>query len=184
MAKVTCSCFRCGKTFDRWPHEAKGRVWCSQSCHMKTLNAERNPTRWKTENREKHRAARVDTGASKTYRKMFGRHEHRVVAEQILGRPLLPGEVVHHINGDKRDNRPENLEVLPCQAVHARGHFLGPENPRARAVVCLDTGLEYLTIHAAALAVGVNAKSISMVCRGVRNHAGGLRWSYAEEVMP
>jgi hypothetical protein len=37
--------------------------------------------------------------------------EHIVVAETMLGRPLEPGEVVHHENTDKRDNRPENLEL-------------------------------------------------------------------------
>jgi hypothetical protein len=91
---------------------------------MKTLNAERNPTRWKDENRdrEKHRAQRVGTGEGKTYRKFYGRHEHRVVAEALLGRPLAPGEVVHHKDGDKLNNSPDNLEVLPSQAAHMKQH--------------------------------------------------------------
>jgi hypothetical protein len=124
MAKVECICYHCGAAFLRWPHEVRDRNWCSSSCHMKTLNAERNPTRWADEkrDREKHRAARVGRGSGKAYRKRYGRHEHRVVAEEMLGRPLAPGEVVHHRDGDKLNNSPENLEVLPSQAAHVKQH--------------------------------------------------------------
>jgi hypothetical protein len=46
--------------------------------------------------------------------------EHRMVMAQHLGREILRGEVVHHANGDRADNRIENLHLHESHADHMR----------------------------------------------------------------
>lgn len=49
-------------------------------------------------------------------------YEHRLVAEQKLGRRLLPGEIAHHIDENKENNAPENIEVLASRSAHMTEH--------------------------------------------------------------
>lgn len=48
-------------------------------------------------------------------------YRYRLVMEEHLGRPLRPGEQVHHINGDPTDDRIENLQLMTVQE-HSRLH--------------------------------------------------------------
>jgi hypothetical protein len=50
------------------------------------------------------------------------RLEHHLVTEDVIGRPLESGEVVHHINGDKTDNSPSNLYLCTTSADHRHIH--------------------------------------------------------------
>lgn len=61
----------------------------------------------------------------KAYTKTKGRHTHRVVMEQVIGRPLRPGEVVHHRDGNRLNNSPDNLELVHDQQQHTRMHLPG-----------------------------------------------------------
>lgn len=62
------------------------------------------------------------TQKANTYRVLtrdgVNRNKHRVIVEEILGKPLPPRAEIHHLNGIKHDNRPMNLVVCPDRRYH------------------------------------------------------------------
>lgn len=147
--KLKIKCDYCGIEFERDGCQLKGKRhhFCSREClasfsskeknpngyaslkdytnigrHLSEINRELNPTRMTKEVREKLRETHIGKGEGKTYAKLYGRHEHRIIAEQILGRELKIGEVVHHRDGDKRNNDPRNIVVFNSQSEHAHHH--------------------------------------------------------------
>lgn len=122
--RINLFCEECGKPISMSESQFKRseRHFCSRQCHMKQMNRELNPYRMTPEVRAKLRESRLNSGECKTYEKTYGRHTHRIIAEQKIGRSLKPGEIVHHIDGNKRNNNPDNLVVM-TQSEHCRLHF-------------------------------------------------------------
>jgi len=118
---IALTCEHCGAVYYR---KRKRSRFCSKRCIWEVTKGPEFNRRIGAEFAEKQAATQRRRGEGRGYVKYMGRHEHRVVAEKMLGRPLRRGEVVHHTDGDKLNNDPSNLVVMR-QGEHMREHGLG-----------------------------------------------------------
>lgn len=109
--RVTLTCKTCEKEYQVEPYREHTSKYCCWNCGQKG----------KAQAAAKIQIAKRGTGLKHRYVKFFSRHQHRVVAEQMLGRPLVKGEVVHHIDGNGKNNSPSNLMVI-TQSEHVKMH--------------------------------------------------------------
>lgn len=122
------ACPACGALRGRTTPPKPGQVCrtCKGRMHSALMSGERNPAFkgtpfidndgyvrvWAPEHHRADNSGRV--------------YEHILVAETAFGQPVTREYHVHHINGVKHDNRPENLEVL-LESDHHRGHDHRPK---------------------------------------------------------
>lgn len=93
-------CVACGENYYRRPGESAAPKYCSSQCRF-----------------DHKRANAVN------YPKKGTRAIHRIVMEQIIGRPLSSKEIVHHANHNKLDFSASNLELKANQSVHMKEHW-------------------------------------------------------------
>lgn len=110
-------CAYCKKEIQDKKYTRMGELFCSKKCSRSgKFNPSYKGKAWKTT----HGYLKLSRNGKQVY-------EHRYVMEQHLGRKLTKGEVVHHANGDRSDNRIENLEVFVSNSAHFRLAHTNPD---------------------------------------------------------
>jgi hypothetical protein len=127
----------CGEKFYTYPSRKGRKKYCSLACKYKYA---KRPSGLKYNIRKENHAwfkkghKPWNTGNMNPYfDKSIGYWKvsvngkeikyHRHIMEKEIGRKLTEEEVVHHIDGDKNNNEPENLYLFPNKSEHLRFHW-------------------------------------------------------------
>ena len=113
VERITLECSNCGISFQRRVKaERRPRKFCSRKCQYEYFRGVNGTYFLGGRFYNDHGYVLVlKPEHPRTVAHLYV-YEHILVAEQKIGRYLRPNEVVHHLNGIKDDNRPENLEIM------------------------------------------------------------------------
>ena len=136
MPVVQLTCEWCKQAFEcqSSPSILKRRRCCSQQCWLKIHNSPERNGNLSRKYAQRRGDVLRGTGSKHRYVKQGGQHQHRRVMERHLGRKLTSDEVIHHIDGNGKNNAIENLQ-LTDRREHMRIHRADLGRPKKTSTV-------------------------------------------------
>lgn len=111
----------------------------------------------------------------------ISRHVHILVAESFPEMIKGAGPWINHRNGNKSDNRPENLEWCTPSENNQHAYDNGLISKRVRPVIRLDDNKVFRTMTAAAKEIGAEVNHVWMACVGRVPRVKGFRFAYVQK---
>lgn len=124
--KKQFKCDFCNKYFIDYLSNRKSKtIFCNRKCQYAYLSTQtgEKARHWKNAKTNHINGYFIITRKGRTYL------EHNFIMEESIGRKLEKYEVVHHINGNKKDNRIENLKLM-TRSEHTSFHMQGNQYAR------------------------------------------------------